>query len=372
MGNVQLQPQYQVNKTWKEENRAYIFWILGVVLLFVLFDIVVSLVNNISVKEAFNLSALVMALNLLIIPLVSVNTIYGLKKKIYPYCRTPIQMILVQISGLVIGVVVGTAIVEYISHLLGVVDDDYIGLGTYRMSVVATNFVTNIMFGFMLGIPIFLKQSHEHMLNQTLIQKENELNKAYQLKIQSELEAIQAKINPHFLYNSLNSIVSLIHVNPDKAEKMVLSLSDLFRYSINSGGVNFSTVKKEIELVSAYLEIEYVRFQDQLQFEIIVDPEVEQTLIPKFLIQPLIENAIKHGTSKIKNGIIKLKITQQENDLHISVYENGPAFPDHPDSGYGLKSTVDKLELLYADAYSFQILNQPEKRIHIQLKNVFN
>ncbi|UTW66358.1 histidine kinase [bacterium SCSIO 12643] len=367
-----MKPQYQIDRTWKEENKSYINWILGVFILFSLFDIVVYFLNDLSIGEAFDLNAFIMGLNLLIIPLAAVNFIYIFKKKLYPYCRTPIQLILVQTIGLIIGVIVGTAIVEYTSHLVGVVDDDYIGLGSYQMSVVMSNFVTNILFGLMLGLPLFFKQSHEHMLKQTLIQKENELNKAYQLKIQSELEAIQAKINPHFLYNSLNSIVSLIHINPDKAEKMVLSLSDLFRYSINSGGGNFSTIKREIELVRAYLEIEYVRFQDQLRFEIIVDPLIQQIQIPKFLIQPLIENAIKHGTSKIENGQIKLEIKQLDQDLHISVFDNGPAFPEFPESGYGLKSTVDKLELLYANAYSFQILNQPEKKIHIQLKNIFN
>ena len=367
-----MKQRYQIEHSWSLENRKYIYWILGVLLIFTLFDFAVIFLNDLSIKETISLDAFIVGLNLLVVPLVTVNLIFLFKKKIYPYCETQIQLILVQVVGLILGVIIGTGIVELISHLIGVVDDDYIGIGSYKMSIIMSNFVTNTMFGLMLGLPIFFKQSHEQMIKQTLIEKELELDKAYQLKIQSELEAIQAKINPHFLYNSLNSIVSLIHVNPDKAEKMVLSLSDLFRYSINSGGGNFSTVKKEIELVSAYLDIEHVRFQDQLQFEIIVDSELEQILIPKFLIQPLIENAIKHGTSKIKNGIIKLEIGRVQNNLQISVFDNGPEFPENIDSGYGLKSTVDKLELLYPEVYSFQILNQPEKKIDIQLKNVFN
>jgi sensor histidine kinase YesM len=366
-----MKQRYQMEKSWKEENGIYIYWILGVFLLFTLFDIAVLFLNDLTVAESFGLNAIIMGLNLLIIPLVTVNAIFFFKKKLYAYCETQIQLILVQVVGLLIGIIIGTSIVEYISHLVGVIDDDYIGIGSYHMSVIMTNFITNMMFGIMLGVPIFFKQSHEQMIKHTLIEKELELDKAYQLKIQSELEAIQAKINPHFLYNSLNSIVSLIHENPDKAEKMVLSLSDLFRYSINSGGGNFSTIKREIELVRAYLEIEYVRFQDQLKFEIIVDPDLEQTLIPKFLIQPLIENGIKHGTSKINQGKIKLEIIRKENNLQISVYDNGPDFPEHIDSGYGLKSTVDKLDLLYQNEYSFQILNQPEKRIEIRLKNLF-
>lgn len=372
MNSVKMAKEGTEAFSWKAENKKYLYWILGVFLFFVLIDLVVFVMNDFSLPGGSFLTIFIINLNFLIIPMAAANGIIFFKKWFNPRCKTEIQIIINQLTGLIIGILIGTAIIEILSYWVGVVDDDYINFGTYTMDAISTNFLTNVVYGLIIGIPVILKQSHHYLMQQQLVEKEYELDKAYQLKIQSELEAIHAKINPHFLYNSLNSIVSLIHEDPDKAEKMVLSLSDLFRYSINSGEGNYSTIKQELDLVRTYLEIENVRFQDQLNFSIQVDPGIELKQIPKFLIQPLIENAIKHGTSKIENGIIQLIIEKGEDHLQISVCDNGPPFPEHINSGYGLKSTVDKLELLYPNSYGFQMLNQPNKRIEIQLKNVFS
>ncbi len=356
------------NRSWREENKHYILWILGGPLLFILLDAIIILSTEVPWTTLVRKNALVFYYELVFIPLFTVNVIFAFKKKFSHYCQTSSQLISLKTSAMVLGVIVGTGIAELISHQLGVIDDDYIGVGSFNLSPVMTNFVTNVFISFVVGLPVFLRQSSEERGEMKLLEKERELSKAYELKIKSELDALHAKINPHFLYNSLNSIVSLIHEDPYKAEKMVLSLSDLFRYSINSKNTNFATVKQEIELVRTYLEIEQVRFQDQLAVEISVQPEANEREIPKFLIQPLIENAIKHGTSKITKGLIKLLISLSEDELFIIVFDNGPNFPENINSGYGLKSTVDKLDLLYGNAYSFKILNKPEKRIEICLQ----
>jgi two-component system LytT family sensor kinase len=358
-------------KSWTQENMSYLYWILGSMLFFVLFDLVLYLINGESLAFLKSKDTLVLHLNLFLIPVITVNTIFIVKRYIHQFFLSPKMLFIFKLIALIIGVILGTALVEFISFEIGVADDDYIGFGSFRLSAVMTNFVTNIFFGLVIGVPVFTRQATEKRIALKLKEKEEELDKVYQLKIKSELEAIQAKINPHFLYNSLNSIVSLIHENPEKAEKMVISLSNLFRYSINSGGGNYATLKRELDLVRTYLEIEYVRFQDQLTFEIIMSKELEQVEIPKFLIQPLIENAIKHGTAKIQHGQIKLEVLKIGKDLQISVFDNGPAFPASINSGYGLKSTVDKLDLLYDKDYSFRILNEPEKCVEIRFKNRF-
>lgn len=360
--------KHHVKASWKEENVKYIYWILGAIIFFILFDVFIVISSDLPLVTLFRKEALILYLNLLFIPLFTINVILLFKKNVGQYCDSSFKFTLLKVASMIIGVVISTGVVEYIAHLVEVVDDDYIGIGNFNLSIITTNFVTNVFFGFVIGLPVFSKQSSEDRGKMKLLEKERELSKAYELKIKSELDAIHAKINPHFLYNSLNSIVSLIHEDPHKAEKMVLSLSDLFRYSINSGENNFATIKQEIDLVRNYLEIEHVRFQDQLKIEIDIDEMVENTMIPKFLIQPLVENAIKHGTSKIAQGIIRLEIKEVNQCLQISVFDNGPYFPNNINSGYGLKSTVDKLDLLYKDDYSFKILNEPEKRIEIQLK----
>lgn len=363
---------YKTELNWTQENRKFLPWIFGVYFLVILFEIAICILNNYGLETIFHKAFMVGNLNIIIIPFAAVNGVFLLKRVFNKYTLASKTIIFLKVVGLILGVIVGTAIMEYISALTGEVDnDDFMVFGEYTLSAMTTNFIENNVIALLIGLPIFYKESLSDKLNITLKEKEKELEKVYQLKAKSELDAIHAKINPHFLYNALNSIVSLIHEDPDKAEQMVFSLSDLFRYSINSGNDNFSSIEEEIYLVRTYLEIEHVRFQDQLTFDIHVDKGLNHVMIPKFLIQPLIENAIKHGTSKINQGEINLEIRRMEEDLCISVSDNGADFPTELNSGYGLKSTVDKLELLYKSDYQFQLLNEPKKQVQIILKNIF-
>jgi two-component system, LytTR family, sensor kinase len=199
--------------------------------------------------------------------------------------------------------------------------------------------------------------------------KEMDLVKLNQLKTEAELQALQAKINPHFLYNALNSIISLIHEDANKAEDMTLKLSKLFRYSINTLEENFSSIKDELEILNAYLDIEKVRFGNRIEFKIEVDDHLLNHQIPRFLLQPLVENALKHGLKdSVQNGILKLTISQQNDQLEIYIHDNGHPFPDEITAGYGLKSTYDKLELLYKENHDLKISNTPEKHLKISIQ----
>ncbi|RZL37815.1 MAG: hypothetical protein EOO96_04250 [Pedobacter sp.] len=199
--------------------------------------------------------------------------------------------------------------------------------------------------------------------------KEMDLVKLNQLKTEAELQALQAKINPHFLYNALNSIISLIHEDANKAEDMTLKLSKLFRYSINTLEENFSSIQEELEILNAYLDIEKVRFGNRIEFKIEVDDNLLNHQIPRFLLQPLVENALKHGLKdSVQHGILKLIISQQNDQLEIYIHDNGHPFPDEITAGYGLKSTYDKLELLYKANYDLKISNTPEKHIKISIQ----
>jgi sensor histidine kinase YesM len=214
----------------------------------------------------------------------------------------------------------------------------------------------------------FIEYKMQSMVNQ----KDVELAKMKELKNQAELNALHSRINPHFLYNSLNSIAGLAHINPDKTENMAVALSELFRYSINKENKTFVRVEEELEMVKKYLEIEKTRFGDKLNYSISADEKVNEILIPKFLIQPLAENAIKHGLSKITEaGRITIEVKQLENDLVIAIFDSGPDFPEEPVSGYGLQNLNDKLEIIYGkDAY-INWENGDNKHFKITIKNQF-
>lgn len=355
-----------------KENYSYAGWIAGIILVDFLIEVSITLWKGSSFERLFGMNYLMWFLTLLVVPFGTINTIYLFKVWAKRYSFSQIQLILIKTAGLLIGVLVFSLLMEYLSLAVGVEDDDYITLGGYQFSTVSTNVITNGFFALLIGLPVFFLQGHKAESKRELQKKQMELDKLEQLKTQSELEALQAKINPHFLYNSLNSIVSLIHENPDKAEQMVLSLSDLFRYSVNSKGAHLATIEEELKMVTTYLDIELVRFEDQLQFHLQVDDEAKACLVPKFFIQPLIENAIKHGTSKISDGVIQLNIAKKGEELHLHLYDNGPAFPQDLNAGYGLKSTVDKLNLFYGSDYIFQLEHAPEKHIRIELRKMLN
>ncbi len=198
--------------------------------------------------------------------------------------------------------------------------------------------------------------------------RDMELSQLKLLKSKAELQALHSRINPHFLYNSLNSIAALAPINPTKTEQMALALSDFFRYAINHKDQDMIEVKKEVEITETYLQIEKVRFGEDLDYSIEIDEFAEKTLIPRFLIQPLIENAVKHGVSVIQGkGIIKLEISKQEDYLFIKVFDNGPDFPNMPISGYGLQSLYEKLDILYGESAKISWENQPNKNICIRV-----
>ncbi|SHG56047.1 Histidine kinase-, DNA gyrase B-, and HSP90-like ATPase [Salegentibacter echinorum] len=215
------------------------------------------------------------------------------------------------------------------------------------------------------GLLIYLN----HISNSLVNEKDVELSQLKEAHTQSELKLLQSHINPHFLYNALNSIAGLAKDDSDKTERMALSLSDLFRYSLNKKGEKMSTVAEEVALVENYLEIEKIRFGERLKFTLKVDETAEEEKIPMFMLQPLVENAIKHGVSKIGGEAkVSLNITKEKEGLLISVSDNGPGFPEGLVSGHGLQTVYDLLRLSYGKNASLRWENSPQKQILISIK----
>jgi two-component sensor histidine kinase len=201
-----------------------------------------------------------------------------------------------------------------------------------------------------------------------IIENESKLANLRELKVKAELKSLQSQINPHFLYNSLNSIASLASIDAQKTQKMAHSLSDLFKYSINRKDKKTNTVLDEVNMVKTYFDIEKIRFGDRLQFTVDLDKNIENVEIPLFLIQPLVENAVKHGISKNEGeGNVGLKISKEQNEITISVSDNGPDFPEGLLSGHGLQTVFDLLRLTYGDKAALNWTNTPEKMIIITI-----
>ncbi|TDB63414.1 histidine kinase [Arundinibacter roseus] len=208
-------------------------------------------------------------------------------------------------------------------------------------------------------------------LTHKISEQEYQLLTLEKLKTRAELNALQARINPHFLYNSLNSIASLVHEDPDKAELMTILLARLFRYT--TGRTNdeyFDSIQNELEMVQTYLQVEQVRFGDRLNFEVQVDSATTKELaIPRFLLQPIVENSVKHGISKIsENGYIRVHIYEENGWLMLCVHDNGPAFRENLSAGYGIRSIQEKLRLLYQEDASVELRNMPDKHVCVRIR----
>jgi len=168
----------------------------------------------------------------------------------------------------------------------------------------------------------------------------------------ANLEALQSKINPHFLCNSLNSIAELISIYPDKAEEMTVKLAHLFHSTLKFNSDAFSSLEEEISLIRSYLTIEKVRFGVRLDYIIAVEPGLSTLKIPQLLLQPLVENAVLHGISPLVNGgKIDVKCIKRDQYCKIIIQDNGVGMEASAPHGYGLTNVKKKTGKLVREMF---------------------
>lgn len=185
----------------------------------------------------------------------------------------------------------------------------------------------------------------------------------------ARLQAIQARLNPHFLYNSLNSLASQIASNPAAAERMSLDLARMFRELLDRQGDGPVTVGEAVDILRTYLDIEKARFGDGLNYHLQVSPDASGWKMPRFLMQPIVENAVIHGRPEDGSPVdIDVNAKVSHGCLVVSVSDNGGPFPEPLSGGFGLQSVSDTLELCYPDAYELEFRNPPEKSVVVTLK----
>ncbi len=171
-----------------------------------------------------------------------------------------------------------------------------------------------------------------------------------------ELQTIKAHINPHFIFNSLNSIRALVDENPQRARKAVTELSNILRSSLQSEKLETVTLEKELNIVKDYLALENMRFEDRLKIEYNIDENTLDQPVPLMMLQTLVENAIKHGISKQLNGGVVKVISDFKDDYHELIVQNtGQIKGKINTEGFGLSSTSNRLNLLYGDKARFEI-----------------
>jgi len=194
---------------------------------------------------------------------------------------------------------------------------------------------------------------------------------------ETQLQALKGQLQPHFLFNTLNMISSLMYEDVENADSMITKLSDLLRMSLEHTDRETIPLSQEIEFAEAYLEIMRSRFQDRLEFRCNVDNSLLQSHVPVFLLQPLIENAIKYGDQGAGSKLRVVLSAQKEGDsLLVEISDNGPGHANDSQEGLGkgvgLSNVEERLERLYGAAHSFKAGNGPSGGFVVRVEIPFS
>ncbi len=173
-----------------------------------------------------------------------------------------------------------------------------------------------------------------------------------------ELKTIKSHINPHFIFNSLNSIRALVDENPQRARRAITELSNILRSSMQAEKSETVTLESELDIVKDYLALEQMRFEERLKIEMDIDKDSLGQPVPPMMLQTLVENAIKHGISKqVLGGVVRIVAIFKDNVMQLQVQNTGQLIANPNGEGFGIKSTQDRLNLMYQGKAVFEIKN---------------
>jgi sensor histidine kinase YesM len=192
---------------------------------------------------------------------------------------------------------------------------------------------------------------------------------------EARLQALLHQLKPHFLFNTLNGIASLMHTDVDAADRMLVRLSELLRITMSHTGAPQTTLREEVAFLERYLDIEKIRFRNRLEVVIAVDEDAIDAQVPSLILQPIVENAMRHGVEPhARMGLIELRGTRQEGNLVLTVSDNGAGIVDGAPKreGIGVANTRARLIELYGERQKFELVNKPEGGLCVRITIPFS
>lgn len=205
------------------------------------------------------------------------------------------------------------------------------------------------------------------VLQKKLRQKEIDEAKAKTLATEAQLASLESRIHPHFLFNTLNSITALISENPPMAEEMMENLSELLRYSLDSNSRSLVTLQQEIEITEKYLEMEKIRYEDRLDYQINCEDHILATKLPPLSLQTIVENSIKHAVSKTSElTSISILVKELGSNIEIEVTDSGQGFTEKDlQPNHGLDNLRKRLQTLFEGKSYLQIIGNGTVKIQL-------
>jgi signal transduction histidine kinase len=238
-------------------------------------------------------------------------------------------------------------------------------------SVLAHSLISNVPLDLIFVFPSIALVGHAVAYHQSFRQGELRKSQLESQLARARLEALRSQLQPHFLFNTLNSISSLMMTDTRAADRMMTLLSDLLRKSLASDASQLVSLAEELLFVDTYLAIETIRFEERLQVVRDIPVDTLDAQVPYLLLQPLIENAVRHGVARIASvGRIRIAARRTAQGLELCIADNGPGIPETGATrrgGLGLRMTEERLRNLYGDAYSLQIRESAEGGADVRL-----
>jgi signal transduction histidine kinase len=217
---------------------------------------------------------------------------------------------------------------------------------------------------FLLNLPVYwliVAAAHGERLVRTAREKDRRQLRLEAQLADARLQTLRAQLQPHFLFNALNTISVLMHENVDSADRILLQLSALLRRSLDSSEADEVRLGEEIGFIESYLEIEQARFGGRLSYRVLVPDQVLEARVPTLVLQPLVENALRHGiAARAGPGHVEIKAERHGEFLRLRVSDDGRGLPQATTERVGLANTRARLQLLYADRQRFEVRNSDD------------
>ena len=255
----------------------------------------------------------------------------------------PIRRALGHGISIILGVLIGVELALGLLHitLLAGIEVTIDREDIWRVAVVVT------------GVVMMVSVTYDRLLERIRTVELREQN-AQQALLRAQIDNLQAKVNPHFLFNALNTVATLAEEDPEAAVEAVERLSALLRYSLEGAERGRVSLRRELDAVRSYLALEELRFGERLSSRVDVDDGVESADVPPFLIQPLVENAVKHGiASRREGGKVWVQVSAEGDDLRFLVRDDGPGHSQSPGTKVGHANLAKRLKLLYGKSARF-------------------
>ena len=273
--------------------------------------------------------------------------------------------------GLLISAVLAGIVLYFGSKLalqLGVIvcGTDHYEIGRWHVLAIVVNFITVVVATIFCILLMLYRR-----IAANLEKKIHENTELARLQLETKFALLQSKVNPHFLFNTLNTMLDVLRKEPEKVESMILNLSDIYRKTLALPDRSLVMLEEELELVREYLEIEKIRMGERLEYRFHVKEHLRQTRIPPMMVKILVENAIRHGLApKKEGGAIAVKVDEQEDEkLVVDVEDTGVGIEPKPSySGYGLACIKQQLKMLYDTRALMQISLAPSGGTHVRIE----